>query len=138
MYAKEALEKIIRHAEEEYPDECCGALLGPSLEDVTRAVRLRNVAPRRRDAFEIDPYELDQVYEEAAKEGLRVLGVYHSHIEVGAYLSWQDREQALSLGEPTYPLYLVASVRGRHCDALVSYTWSGEEFTAASLSLPPR
>ncbi len=43
---KAAWEEMIAHAEGAYPEECCGAMLGHSIDRmqyVTRAVRLENI-----------------------------------------------------------------------------------------------
>lgn len=147
-YTKEALARVAAHSEASYPNECCGALLGPSPEEITEAVPLKNLAAESRpldpdgrergarDAYEVDAEELDRLYEEAAKRGLRVVGIYHSHVEVGAYFSRMDREVALAFGEPTYPVYLVASARRSGCDAMKSFTWDGADFIEDELGWP--
>src|SRR5688572_9138757 len=117
-YKAQALLTAAEHAASAYPEECCGALLGRG-GVIEEAFPLTNIAATSRpkdpegrargarDSYEIDPFELDRVYDEAAKRGRSVLGIYHSHVEVGAYFSRMDREVALALGEPTYPIYLV-------------------------------
>jgi adenylyltransferase/sulfurtransferase len=149
-YHEAALSEVAAHAEAAYPEECCGALLGSSPEEIALAVRLTNIAAasrptdssgrerNARDAYEIDAAELDALHDQAHARGLRVVGIYHSHIEVGAYFSQMDRDVALAFGEPTYPVYLVASARAGHCDGLKSFTWDGSEFQEESLPAPSR
>jgi proteasome lid subunit RPN8/RPN11 len=127
-FSKEVLQAIAAHAQACYPNECCGVLLGDLSGCVARSVAVENMAQNPKDSYEIEPFELDRIYDEARKLNLKILGVYHSHIEVGAYFSSTDRHLALSLGEPTYSLYVVASVRRGHCDEIKSFTWSGYDF----------
>lgn len=149
-YHASALAVVAAHAEAAYPEECCGALLGTGPGEVTEAVRLTNLAASSRptdpdgrargarDAYEVDPVELDRVHDEAAARGLQVVGVYHSHVEVGAYFSKMDQEVALAFGDPTYPVYLVASARASRCDELKSFTWDGDSFVEQAVPLPAR
>lgn len=149
QYAPGVLAAIASHAEKSYPDECCGALVGFAPDRVEEAIPLQNLAAKSRpkdpdgrersarDAYEVDPRELDRVYDEAEKKGQVVLGIYHSHVEVGAYFSRMDREVALAFGdEPTYPLYVVASVRAQRCDAIKSFHWEGGDFRETDLPWP--
>src|SRR5262250_537347 len=53
-------------------------------------------------------------------QGYRVLTIYHSHIDAGAYFSATDKHNALINSEPAYPeaTYVVVSVlEGRVADA---------------------
>ncbi|MGA2904409.1 MAG: M67 family metallopeptidase, partial [Candidatus Korobacteraceae bacterium] len=76
-------DKIRRHGEETYPNECCGILLGTSEGDV-RTVRstircnnTRTDSPENR--YHIDPRELLRIQREAHESGLDIVGFYHSH-----------------------------------------------------------
>jgi proteasome lid subunit RPN8/RPN11 len=148
-YSKDALARVAAHAEASYPEECCGALIGPSQGEVVEALPLQNLAATSRphdpdgrersarDAYVIDPAELDRIHEEVATRGLLVVGIYHSHVEVGAYFSRMDREVALAFGdEPTYLVYLVASARKAGCDGLRSFAWEGKGFSEDELPWP--
>ena len=122
----EMLRVIHDQAEEEYPDECCGMVIGNRDDpaSVTRVRRCRNVQdeyhekdperyPRKsKTAYLIDPMELLKIDRElrAKNEAIRV--IYHSHIDVAAYFSEEDVRRALMFGEPIYPEadYLVLSV----------------------------
>ena len=67
--------------------------------------------------------ELQAVAEDA---GGRLWGIVHSHPDVGAYFSSEDREMAMGGGaEPLWPgvAYLVVSVRQGAVDGLRIYTW---------------
>lgn len=117
---------IERHAVEEYPDECCGMVLGKknAPDSFTRVRRCRNVQdlyhqkdpenfPRTaRTAYFIDPRELLAIDKELEKNGEEIRMIYHSHIDVGAYFSEEDVRRAMIDDEPLYPgvTYLVLSV----------------------------
>ncbi len=101
LVLKSECDRAIRaHGSDGYPDECCGALIG-SREDgrvlVVRTVRMRNMnTERARDRFTLDPRELMQVERSADREGLSLLGFYHSHPDSPARPSLTD----LSFAEP--------------------------------------
>ncbi|HEY1805379.1 MAG TPA: M67 family metallopeptidase [Terracidiphilus sp.] len=90
------------HAEEAFPDECCGALLGRITTEgwqVDFLVRATNAhADSRRDRYEIAPAELVKIAHEARSRGLEVAGFYHSHPGHPAHWSAADLEQAHWLG----------------------------------------
>ena len=104
-----------QHAARDYPQECCGFLVGkmapPGLGTggvivarVVPAANLRDDSPRNR--FEIDPGELVKTDRAARAEGLGVVGFYHSHPDAPAQPSQFDREHAW----PGY-CYMIVSVR---------------------------
>ena len=63
-----------------YPDECCGALLGPKPGTVTEAYPLDNTFPDgQRRRFLVGPDEYRRAEARAAETGLSLLGFYHSH-----------------------------------------------------------
>lgn len=120
--------RIETQAAAEYPFECCGVVmerLGPPAERVLLACRniqneLHAKDPQRhprdaRTAYYIDPRDLIAMGRREA-QGFRVLVIYHSHIDAGAYFSPTDRHNALINGEPAYPdatYVVVSAVEGR-------------------------
>lgn len=82
------------HAEQAYPHECCGALIGKRDKDavtVTRAVPMQNLDTQRaHDRFTLDPRELMQVERAADRDGLELIGFYHSHPDHPARPSQTD------------------------------------------------
>src|SRR5690348_5241546 len=96
---QEQFEAIQAHGASDYPNECCGILLGQvsdSRKAVEEVVRLKNLrldaaraqeilpleAPGKeseRNRFLIDPKEQLRVEKGARARGLDVLGYYHSH-----------------------------------------------------------
>ncbi len=118
-------EAIRQHGATDYPNECCGVLLGHAngaQKEVREVVSLRNL---RRDAkqaqellpvenpgresernrYLIDPKEQLRAEKDARVRGLEVLGYYHSHPDHPARPSDYDREHAW----PWYS-YLIVSV----------------------------
>jgi proteasome lid subunit RPN8/RPN11 len=145
------LEQIDRHAEEAYPEECCGIVLEVSGEEFVRPVaniqnRLHEQDPvahprDARTAYFMEPKALARVLEEAQQPGNRLKLFYHSHPDHDAYFSAEDRAAAMPLGEPSYPeaVYLVVSVRaGRVADRL-AVAWDPErgDYEATPLEVLP-
>lgn len=93
-----AMLAIKAHAMRVYPEECCGLLLGRDRDDGTRtcerAFTSDNAAAQRSRGFEIMPDVLLKGEAEAARHGLLVLGVYHSHPAGPAVPSDTDLEHA--------------------------------------------
>jgi proteasome lid subunit RPN8/RPN11 len=86
---------IRRHAARIYPDECCGALLGPAPGHVTEAYVLDNTFPdEQRRRFLVGPDEYRRAEGRATEAGLQLLGFYHSHPDHPAEPSAFDLEHA--------------------------------------------
>ena len=110
------LGEIERHAERAYPRECCGLLVGRILEDGrTREVHatypVANIfseEAERHHRMAIEPLEYARAERLHAREGLGVVGNYHSHPEHPAVPSRFDLEHLAPW--PTMS-YVVVSVR---------------------------
>ncbi|MCI4319129.1 MAG: M67 family metallopeptidase [Thermoplasmata archaeon] len=111
----EALVALRAHAERDYPEECCGFLVGevdPSTQHRTvhRALAARNrVSEDRERRFAIVPQDLADLEERLEPEGLTVLGFYHSHPDHPALPSSFDTEHAW----PWYTYLIVRVVAGQ-------------------------
>ena len=118
--------EIERHAEREYPRECCGLLVGRIADDGrTRIIHAtypaRNVFAdegERHHRMAIDPLEYARAERRHAAEGLGVVGNYHSHPEHPAVPSQYDLEHLAPW--PTMS-YVVVSVRGGRSAELRSW-----------------
>lgn len=79
--SREDVELLLRHARKERPYEAVAVLLGIRKEDKfsVRAVRLMRNILRSTTEFQIDPVELYNIYLEAEKRRLNVIGIFHSH-----------------------------------------------------------
>ncbi|MCK6546851.1 Mov34/MPN/PAD-1 family protein [Myxococcota bacterium] len=145
------LEQIAAHGERDYPNEACGIVFGPrGATTVVRAAPITNVqdrehgrdpgaAPRTaRDGFLLDPLEYARTVEAAEREGLVERAVYHSHCDVGAYFSPEDRAMAVRDGHEILPgvVHLVVSVRGGRRADLAAFRWNAGRGTFDEVRLP--
>jgi len=109
---KLAYEPISAHAEEGYPNEICGVLLGKNAggkRTVHAIMRIENSfeADEQYHRFLITPEEMFKAERLARQQRLDVLGVYHSHPNEEARPSEYDRDHAAW----TAWAYIIASVR---------------------------
>lgn len=110
----EHIDAIMRHAERDYPDECCGLLIGSIGNDgrmrvVNETLALANAWDQgpRHNRMLIAPLDFARAEREAAKIGLGVIGDYHSHPDHPAIPSQFDLEHS---PWPTMS-YMIVSVR---------------------------
>ncbi len=93
-----AAAELRRLAASAHPSEGCGVLVGAAGAEGVLAVRSvtsgRNLAPRGRDRFELDPLAILRAERAAREEGLEVLGFWHSHPDHPAVPSRLDTERA--------------------------------------------
>lgn len=94
----EVLVAIHAGAAAAYPNEGCGALLGPK-KDATRQITATLPVPNTeagtpRMRFEVAPRDYLTVEDEADRRGLSLLGFWHSHPDDTAQASKTDRAYA--------------------------------------------
>ena len=93
--ARSVLAAIRAEACRAYPQEGCGALLGPAPGDVSETIPLPNgEADKPRTRFAVSPRDYVAVEEWAEAHGLRLLGFWHSHPDHPARPSATDRQFA--------------------------------------------
>jgi len=110
-------EAIRRHGESTYPDECCGAIIGPRPGVVEAAVPLDNVFDgERRRRFVISGTDFQRAERLAEARGAQLLGFYHSHPNHPAAPSQFDLDHAWP--NLSYP---IVSVREGRADDLRSW-----------------
>jgi proteasome lid subunit RPN8/RPN11 len=109
--AAQLIEEIREHGERAYPAECCGVLAGrvdgDGVKEVARvalAVNRRTDDPHR---YLIAPEDLRRLELELRREGLDIVGYYHSHPDHPAVPSAFDTDHAW----PWYS-YLIVRVEG--------------------------
>ena len=113
---KAAWERMVAHAEKTYPKECCGVMIGAE-QIVKEAVPLPNVyTGPQEDFFVLAPEDLKRADEQARKNGMDVIGIFHSHPDCDAYFSKRDLENSC----PWYS-YVVLSVKSGRFDHANSY-----------------
>lgn len=116
-------QKIEHEGVRAYPNECCGVLFGRDVEgDGDYAVRrvVESIQPVTNEfeaeeqyhRFLITPETLMRAEKHAAKEGLLVLGFYHSHPDAPARPSEYDRQHAW----PFYSYIIVSIAKGEPVD----------------------
>lgn len=142
ILTQSALDEIFAHAEEAYPDEACGIVIGksdhPNTNSIRRCANLANQYhqedpiryPRdAKTAYIMDPKDLLRIQNEADANGLEFIAIYHSHPDHEAYFSETDRELALFDGEPVWPQlrYLVVSVKNRQVSYFKEFRWGAVE-----------
>jgi proteasome lid subunit RPN8/RPN11 len=93
--APAVLAEIEREGSRAYPNEGCGALLGPGDGRVTEVLALPNrEAERPRVRFALTPRDYVAVETEAESRGLSLVGFWHSHPDHPARPSATDRQYA--------------------------------------------
>jgi proteasome lid subunit RPN8/RPN11 len=123
--SKELLEGIHRHGEGAYPDEGAGFLLGAGQGErrqVKSILPLDNsgVDGARHNRYLLTPQDFLRGEQEAARQGLDLLGVFHSHPDHPNQPSEFDREWAM----PWFS-YIITSVQAGK--AAGSRSWRLEE-----------
>jgi proteasome lid subunit RPN8/RPN11 len=114
------LAAIRRQAEAEYPDECCGAMLGrfggAGMKETAeiRPIPNQREGGARRRRFLIPAAEMFALEKYACSAGLEVLGFYHSHPDHPARPSGYDLDHAW----PGYSYLIVAVPGGAAGEAL--------------------
>ncbi len=138
LLTQEAWNEISRHAQETFPDECCGIVLSAGGTDHVH--RLKNIQnklhaldpltyPRTAAiAYAMDPLELESVIAQGEARGQKLKAFYHSHPEHDAYFSDEDKAFASPFGEPTYPetAQIVISIYNRAVKIIRAFAWSDE------------
>ena len=91
--------------------------------EIFPAGNVHREGPRHR--YQIDPAEHLGIEKQARACGWSVIGVYHSHPDVGAYFSDEDKRRALPFPDmPLYPCWIVADVtKGKALGARL-FVWS--------------
>ena len=116
LVSPQDLERMGRHGEASYPEECCGFLIGRISGEETVVERVLSVDNARQDSrhnrFLIHPETVLAAHKEARAAGLDVVGYYHSHPDHPARPSEYDREHAW----PFYSYVIVAIAKGRPAD----------------------
>jgi [CysO sulfur-carrier protein]-S-L-cysteine hydrolase len=142
------LPEIANHARNTYPAECCGLVLA-SASGALRFVPIANIAGTdaahassrrtKRDGYVMDPKALLAALDEAERGGGSLAAIVHSHPDVGAYFSREDRDMALGGGaEPLWPgvQYLVVSSKDTGVDDARLYTWDAARGDFAEQQIP--
>jgi [CysO sulfur-carrier protein]-S-L-cysteine hydrolase len=133
------LGEISRHAQQAFPEECCGVVLSNGAAD--QVCRLSNIQnklhaldpqtyPRTAViAYAMDPKELEKALSEADFTGAKLKAFYHSHPNHDAYFSDEDKAFACPFGEPNFPAaaQVVVSIYDGAVKRICAYAWSDDD-----------
>jgi proteasome lid subunit RPN8/RPN11 len=110
---QEPWDLMVAHAQKTYPNECCGAMLGPIDGDektVRVALPLENAYEgAQRERYELRPEDLLFAEREARKNGMDLIGIFHSHPDCDAYFSKTDLENSC----PWYSFVVLSIQKGQ-------------------------
>ena len=100
------VDAIVAQSRDEYPNECCGVILGPV--GSGKATRLKPMFNNAMSPtfYEFDSKDLLALYREVDDNDEEIVVIYHSHTETEAYPSRTDIAIA---GEPGAHYVLVSS-----------------------------
>jgi proteasome lid subunit RPN8/RPN11 len=100
------VEAILEQSRVEYPDECCGVILGPEGSDRAEILKPMINAAHSPTFYEFDSKDLLSLYRDAEDNSQEIVVVYHSHTETEAYPSRTDIAYA---SEPNAHYVLVST-----------------------------
>ncbi len=131
------LDLIYSHASQAYPYECFGFLVGVREGDglVCRVLQGTNMAAQRPASFEMDAQEFLVIESDAERDGLEVIGFYHSHPDRPALPSQSDLQRAWASS-----CYLIVSVHDWHPLAVTAWRLADDRdarFAQISIELVP-
>ena len=120
--ASKHIEAMKKHAETDYPYECCGILIGTIESDQSKRVEqvlsisnARDVE-NRHNRYLITPEEILKTELYAQKHRMDIVGFYHSHPDHEATPSAYDVEHAW----PFYSYFIVSIEKGKADNFTVS------------------
>jgi proteasome lid subunit RPN8/RPN11 len=125
----ELYDQLRAHGEETYPHECCGIMLGRADGDSIAVQQLLRAGNTRTDSahnrYHIAPQELIKAQREGRKQGLDIVGFYHSHPDHPAQWSTTDFAEAHWFG----CAYVITAVAKGEAQVTNSFllTGSGED-----------
>ena len=135
------MQKMIKHAKECQPEECCGILVGKNQRGkrVAFHVQTENAARlRARDRFLIGGRDIFRVDKQARKDGMEILGFYHSHPNgspipsvIDLKLAWEGYSYlliSLNSGEtPEFKSWVLSEDRAEWVEEKVSIVGTNHE-----------
>ena len=114
---KSQQQKMITHAEQGYPHEVVGILAGNREQHhVSRIQPLINERADTKNRYKVSPLLLMRQEQALERQGLEIVGYYHSHPDHPAKYSEYDKEHAL----PNMS-YLILSVLNGKAQAIQSW-----------------
>lgn len=130
---------IRRHGEADYPAEACGLIGGEIDGDRKVVLQLVPLTNQRTDSarnrYLIDPESFRRAQERLDRDGIEVLGVYHSHPDHPPAPSVFDREHAWP-----WLSYVIVGVRAGRADEMKSWVLADDRgsFDEESITIEER
>jgi proteasome lid subunit RPN8/RPN11 len=106
IISRSIVDAIIEQSRVEYPDECCGVILGPVGSDSPIRHKPMINAAHSPTFYEFEPKDLLTLYREVDDNDEEIVVIYHSHTETEARPSRTDIAYA---GEPGAHYVLVST-----------------------------
>jgi proteasome lid subunit RPN8/RPN11 len=110
------LREIYDHMEASYPHECCGLLVGTSVDgnrEVHQFRKCKNLnTDRAHDRYELDPMCWLKTEREFEHSPWGIVGIYHSHPDHPSRASQTDTDAALGAGMLAYSYVIVSVQKG--------------------------
>ena len=107
--SEKLMDEIHQHAKLDFPQECCGVMVGLAKGDEKQITLLHRASNTHEDGHErrylISPDELRAIDKSARANGATIIGIYHSHPNHPSIPSGYDKEWAW----PWYS-YIIVSV----------------------------
>ena len=135
--------EIVEHAKKEYPAESCGWVLkeatsfryvpSVNLQDKYHKFDPINYPRTSKDAFLIDALKLSRDLESIDQKGGTLYSIVHSHVNVGAYFSAEDKKQMAEAdgSAAIYPAesYFVVNInKNLDCDEMAIFYFKEGSF----------
>ena len=132
---------IRKHAQDAFPNECCGFLLGQDVDDVRRVATVIPAindcaAIEQHNRFSITPETFLAADRTARQQKLDVLGFYHSHPNAPAQPSQYDLDHAW----PVCSYVIVSVVRNRRVCEMTSWILRDDrsQFDEQTITIAPK
>ena len=100
-------QRMIDHAQREYPHECCG-ILGGEDGTVSKSFEIRNLDSSSVQ-FSMDPQEELSAFEEMENSSTKLIAIYHSHPHTIPFPSEMDVQKTF---DPELPSIII-SLKGK-------------------------
>lgn len=89
--------KLCNDAEQRYPEEACGILLGrrdQQRRTVAEVIPCRNTHAEPRTRYTLDPLDIIEAQKNGRERELDIVGFYHSHPDKAPLCSERDKSEA--------------------------------------------
>ena len=130
LLKKSQYEDIVTHSRETYPTEACGLLVGLKRGKDSTVLEVRRTPNvlKSSSRYEVSPEAELQVFIDADKNSLDVVGIYHSHPYWHAAPSDVDASLAF-MKDVSYVIYSVSE------NSLAAFNWNGSTFQKEDIQI---